>query len=251
MADLQRLVGGMLASGMGGRSRRGPSFASSPFPGAYSGGTAARPSSMAATPSGMGGMGNMAGLGALAYLAYKAYQEYQKTSPGTAGAGTAGGAGAGTAGTARAGAGTASRQGGRSLGDRIGDILGKAGEPAPAPEPAALDDAHAMLLIRAMIAAANADGQITPDERQRIASKLEQAGAGPEERAVLARELDNPRSADQIVREVKDQETALQVYLASRIAMNPDTAAERAYLDFLAARLEIPADRLKQLNAVA
>ncbi|HEX2478771.1 MAG TPA: DUF533 domain-containing protein, partial [Geminicoccaceae bacterium] len=164
--------------------------------------------------------------------------------------GTAGTARAGTTGGAPAGAGTASRAGG-SLGDRIGDILGKAGEPAPAPEPAALDDAHAMLLIRAMIAAANADGQITPDERQRIASKLEQAGAGPEERAVLARELDNPRSADQIVREVKDQETALQVYLASRIAMNPDTAAERAYLDFLAARLEIPADRLKQLNAVA
>jgi uncharacterized membrane protein YebE (DUF533 family) len=251
MADLQRLVGGMLASGMGGRSRRGPTFASSPFPGAGPSGMAARPSSMAATPSGMGGLGNMAGLGALAYLAYKAYQEYQKTSPGTAGAGTAGGAGTGTAGTARAGAGTTSRQGGRSLGDRIDDILSKSSERAPEPEPAALDDAHALLLIRAMIAAANADGQITPDERQRITSKLEQAGAGPDERTVLARELDNPRSVDQIVREVKDQETALQVYLASRIAMNPDTAAERAYLDFLAARLEIPADRLSQLNAVA
>jgi uncharacterized membrane protein YebE (DUF533 family) len=235
MADLQRLVGGMLASGMGGRSRRGPAFASSPFPGAYSGGMAAR-------PTGMGGLGNMAGLGALAYLAYKAYQEYQKTSPGTAGAGTAG--------TARPGAGTASRQGG-SLGDRISDILDKASEPAPAPEPGALDDARAMLLIRAMIAAANADGQITPDERQRIAGKLEQAGAGQEERAVLMRELESPRSADQIVREVKDQETAMQVYLASRMAMNPDTAAERAYLDFLAARLDIPADRLKQLNDVA
>ena len=59
------------------------------------------------------------------------------------------------------------------------------------------------------------------------------------------------RSADQIVREVKDQDTAVQVYLASRLAMNPDTAAERAYLDFLAARLNIPADRLSQLNAVA
>jgi uncharacterized membrane protein YebE (DUF533 family) len=236
MADVQRLLGGMLASGMGGRSRRGPAFAASPFSGSRS--------------SGMGGMGNMAGLGALAYLAYKAYQEYQKTSPGTAGAGTAGTARAGTTGGAPAGAGTASRAGG-SLGDRIGDILGKAGEPAPAPEPAALDDAHAMLLIRAMIAAANADGQITPDERQRIASKLEQAGAGPEERAVLARELDSPRSADQIVREVKDQDTAVQVYLASRLAMNPDTAAERAYLDFLAARLNIPAERLSQLNTVA
>jgi uncharacterized membrane protein YebE (DUF533 family) len=247
MADLQRLVGGMLASGMGGRSRRGPAFASSPFPGARPSGMAGRPSSMAAAPSGMGGLGNMAGLGALAYLAYKAYQEYQKTSPSPAGAGPAR---AGTTGSAPAGAGTAARQGG-SLGDRISDILDKAGGQAPEPEPGALDDARAMLLIRAMIAAANADGQITPDERQRITSKLEQAGAGAEERAVLARELESPRSVDQIVREVKDQDTAMQVYLASRIAMNPDTAAERAYLEFLAARLNIPADRLSQLNAVA
>lgn len=238
MADLQRLVGGMLASGMGGRSRRGPAFAASPFSGSRS--------------SGMGGLGNMAGLGALAYLGYKAYQEYQKNNPSGAGARTAGTARAGTTGTASAGAGTTSRAEGPSLGERIGDMLGMgSGERAPEPEAAELDDAHAMLLIRAMIAAANADGQITPDERQRITSKLEQAGAGPDERAVLERELDNPRSADQIVREVKDQETAVQVYLASRLAMNPDTAAERAYLDFLAARLNIPADRLSQLNAVA
>jgi uncharacterized membrane protein YebE (DUF533 family) len=242
-ADLQRLVGGMLASGMGGRSRRGPAFASSPFPGAP-------PSSMSARPSGMGGLGNMAGLGALAYLAYKAFQDYQKSNPGAAGAGTAGTAraGAGTTGGAPAGAGTASRQGG-SLGDRIGDILEKGSKSEP--EPAALDDTRALLLIRSMIAAANADGQITPEERQQIASKLLQAGAGPEERKVFERELSNPRSVDQIVGEVKDRETGEQVYLASRIAMNPDTAAERAYLDFLAARLSIPADRLSQLNSVA
>ena len=144
---------------------------------------------------------------------------------------------------------TPSREGGPSLGERLGDLLGTGNEPEP--EPATLDDAHAMLLIRAMIAAANADGEITPDERQRITSKLDQAGAGADERAVLERELENPRSVDQIVRDVHDQETAEQVYLASRIAMEPDTAAEKAYLDFLASRLEIPADRLNELNATA
>ena len=239
MADLQRLLGGMVASGMGGRSRRGPAFAASPFLGSRSGG--------------MGGFRNMAGLGALAYLGYKAYQEYQKNNPGAAGARTAGTAraGAGTTGTAPTGAGTAPREGGPSLGERLGDLLGMGNEPAPEPEPATLDDAHAMLLIRAMIAAANADGEITPDERARITGKLAQAGAGAEERAVLERELENPRSVDQIVRDVHDQETAQQVYLASRIAMNPDTAAEGAYLDFLASRLEIPADRRNELNAAA
>jgi uncharacterized membrane protein YebE (DUF533 family) len=237
MADLQRLLGGMVASGMGGRSRRGPAFAASPSVGSRS--------------SGMGGFRNMAGLGALAYLAYKAYQEYQKNNPGAAGGRTAGTASAGSGRTAPGGAGTASRDSGPSLGERLGDLLGTGSEPAPEPEPATLDDAHAMLLIRTMIAAANADGEITPDERQRITSKLDRAGAGPEERAVLERELENPRSVDQIVRDVRDQETAEQVYLASRLAMSPDTAAEKAYLDFLAARLQIPAARLNELNAAA
>jgi uncharacterized membrane protein YebE (DUF533 family) len=239
MADLQRLLGGMVASGMGGRSRRGPAFAASPFVGSRS--------------SGMGGFKNMAGLGALAYLGYKAYQEYQKNNPGAAGAGRGGGApaGAGTKGTAPAGAGTAPLDSSPSLGERLGGILGMGTEPAPEPEPAALDDAHAMLLIRAMIAAAHADGEIAPDERQRITSKLDQAGAGADERAVLGRELENPRSVDQILRDVHDQATAEQVYLASRIAMNPDTAAEQAYLEFLAARLEITGDRLTELNAAA
>jgi uncharacterized membrane protein YebE (DUF533 family) len=220
MANLQRLLGGMLASGMGGRSHRGPAF-------------------LGSRSSGIGGFRNMAGLGALAYLGYKAYQEYQKKSPGS---------GDTAAGTATAGVGTAPREGARSLGERIGDVLGMGAEPAP--EPAEIDDTHAMLLIRAMIAAANADGEITLDERQRITTKLDEAGAGADERAVLERELQNPRSVDQIVREVHGSETAEQVYLISRIAMNPDTAAEKAYLDFLAARLAIPADRLNELNSL-
>jgi uncharacterized membrane protein YebE (DUF533 family) len=228
MADLQRLLGGMLASGMGGRSRRGPAFAASPFLGSRH-------------SSGFGSFQKTAGLGALAYLGYKAYQEYKKNNPSAAGAGTGGAAPAGTA----------SQGSGPSLGERLGSLLGMGGEPQPEPEPATLDDAHAMLLIRAMIAAANADGEVTPDERQRITGKLDQAGAGPEERAVLERELESPRSVDQIVREVNDQETAEQVYLASRIAMSPDSSAEKAYLDFLAARLEIPAARLNELSAAA
>jgi uncharacterized membrane protein YebE (DUF533 family) len=236
MADLQRLLGGMMASGMGGRTRRGSAFAASP---------------MGSSPaSSFGGFKQTAGLGALAYLAYKAYQEYQKSSSGSAGAKTTqtGTVPTGTAqiGTASA---TPSRPSGRSLGDRLDSVLGMGNEPEP--EVAALDDAHAMLLIRAMIAAANADGEIAPDERRRIESKLEQAGAGPEERAVLDRELRNPLSVDQLVREVHDQETAEQVYLASRLAMNPDTGAEKAYLDFLGSRLKIPTERMQQLNGFA
>jgi len=221
---------------MGGRTRRGSAFAASPFG--------------SSPASGFGSFQKTAGIGALAYLAYKAYQEYQKNNPSSAGAKT-GSTGTGATTSSTGATTTTARDSGPSLGERLGSLLGMGSEPEPEPEPAALDDAHAMLLIRAMIAAANADGEIAPDERRRIESKLDQAGAGADERAVLERELQNPLSVDQIVRQVHDQETAEQVYLASRIAMNPDTAAEKAYLDFLASRLNIPRERLHALNSFA
>ena len=228
MADLQRLLGGMLASGMGGRSRRGPAFANSSFSGSR---------------SGLSSFGQTAGLASLGYLAYKAYQEYQKNNPPS-------GTRAGTT-PPRSGTAPARDTGGPSLGERLGDLFGTSDPEPTAPAAATLEDQKALLLIRAMIAAANADGEISPDERQRIASKLDQAGAGAEERAVLEQELANPRSVDQIVREVRDQETAEQVYLASRIAMEPDTPAEHAYLDYLVARLNLPKERTDQLAGVA
>jgi len=157
MADLQRLLGGMMASGMGGRTRRGSAFAASP---------------LGSSPaSGFGSFQKTAGIGALAYLAYKAYQEYQKGNPGSADAKTVQ-----TGSSAQTGSGTTaapSRGSGPSLGERLGTALGMGSEPEPEPEPAALDDAHAMLLIRAMIAAANADGEIAADERRSIEGKLD------------------------------------------------------------------------------
>jgi uncharacterized membrane protein YebE (DUF533 family) len=228
MADLRRLLGGMLASGMGGRSRRGPAFAASPF--------------LGRGRSSGSSFGQTAGLAALGYLGYKAWQEFQKGS---------GGASGGSPSPAPPPE-VAKRNDGGSLGERLGSMLGMGGaRPEPEPEPESLADDKAMLLIRAMIAAANADGEISSDERRTITGRLDQAGAGPEERAVLERELQAPRSVDQIVRDVHDPETAEQVYLASRLAMNPDTAAEKAYLDFLASRLEIPAGRRSELDTAA
>lgn len=229
MANLQRLLGGMLASGMGGRSRRGPSFAASPFLGSGRSG-------------GVGGFRKTAGLAALGYLGYKAWQEYQKGSGGGSG---------GSPDNAPPPEVARRNDPSPSLGERLGSMLGMGGQAQSEPEPEDLGDDKAMLLIRAMIAAANADGEITPDERQKITSRLDQAGAGPEERAVLERELANPRSVDQIVRDVPDQETAEQVYVASRLSMDPDTAAERAYLDFLASRLQIPTERVSELDSAA
>ncbi|HSK38300.1 MAG TPA: tellurite resistance TerB family protein [Arenibaculum sp.] len=274
MANLTRVLGTMLATGMAGRSRRGPSFASSPFGMGGMGGMATGMS--AGGRRGGMDMKQMAGLGALGYLAYKAYQDHQRNTAGqTAGSrgsgsssGTPGGAGGGAGGGIGGmlgsilGGGQTAPGGGQagsggSLGERLSDMFRPQQRQEPQEPEAdaypevAMEDQRALLLIRAMIAAANADGEISPDERQRILDKLDQAGAGPEEHRIIERELANPPSTDALVREVHDQETAEQVYLASVIAMEPDTQAERSYLQYLAARLNLNPQRAEELHDVA
>ncbi|HYI73075.1 MAG TPA: tellurite resistance TerB family protein [Skermanella sp.] len=277
MADLTGILGTMLATGMGGRSSRGPAFSASPFGMGGSGGLGGLGSGLGSglgagsmgMSAGRGGMDfkHVAGLGALGYLAYKAFQERQQNMGGQ-GAGSQPGAGAGTgAGSGGGlfgglfGGGQGSGSGG-SLSDRLSSVFGSgqgaAGqrETSETPEPTAypdvaMEDQQALLLIRAMIAAANADGEITSEERQRIIGKLDEAGAGPDERQVVERELANPISTDALVREVRDQQTAEQVYLASALAIEPDTEAERSYLQYLAARLKLEPQRAEELHRIA
>src|SRR4051794_41966534 len=108
-----------------------------------------------------------------------------------------------------------------------------------------MDDAQAMLLFRAMIAAANADGQITADERSRILQHLDKAGAGPEERQIVEQEIRSPRPLDDIIREVRDQDAAEQVYLASEIAIRGGAVAEKRHPGFPASWVNNPESRPK------
>ena len=111
-----------------------------------------------------------------------------------------------------------------------------------------MEDRQALLLIRAMIAAANADGQITPEERQRIVSKLDEAGADADDHRLIERELSNPASLDGLLREVNNPETAQQFYLASRVAIDGDTEVQRSYLNYLANRLKLDPAQVEEMN---
>ena len=250
MANLQNILGTMLATGMGGRSSRGPSFASG-------------------NTSGMG-IGNAACLASLGYLAYKAWQERQRnmqptstqaptgdtSTGGIFGGGGLGGLG-GTIFGGGAAPGTATPapsaprgSGGTSLGERLIDALKPHEQPAAQAAAESMEDHKALLLIRAMIAAANADGQITAVERQRILGKLDEAGADADDRRIIEQELQQPRSLDALLRDVTDPETAEQVYLASEMAIDAGSPAEKSYLQYLAARLNQPADRVQELNRI-
>ena len=91
-----------------------------------------------------------------------------------------------------------------------------------------------------MISAAKADGHVDDEEREKIAGKLKLAGVGSDAEKFLLAELDSPLDLDTLVAGAKTDEQRLELYTASRLTIDPDTRAERGYLDLLAGRLGLP-----------
>ena len=98
---------------------------------------------------------------------------------------------------------------------------------------------EAVLLIRAMIAAANADGVIDEKERNRIIKKLETLDLSDQEHSFIVNELLSPVVLEDIVSQVKSPEMAKKVYTVSFLAIEVDTDAERAYMNTLAQQLSL------------
>ncbi len=88
-----------------------------------------------------------------------------------------------------------------------------------------------------MIAASRADGHIDDAERARIMDKLKVSGLGADAAQFLENELANPVDLDAIVAAAATEEQRVELYTASRLAIEPETRAERGYLDLLAGRL--------------
>ncbi|MBP1859164.1 tellurite resistance TerB family protein [Rhizobium herbae] len=104
-------------------------------------------------------------------------------------------------------------------------------------EPAAIRNDFVLVLVRAMIAAARADGHIDDAERARIMDKVKLSGLDSEAESFLHDELNNPIDLDGIIAAATTEEERVELYTASRLAIDADTRAERGYLDLLAGRL--------------
>ncbi|GAA4174506.1 tellurite resistance TerB family protein [Shinella granuli] len=106
--------------------------------------------------------------------------------------------------------------------------------------PEAVSTDFALILVRAMIAASRADGHIDEAERARIMDKLKVSGLGADAAQFLEDELANPVDLDAIIAAAKTEEQRVELYTASRLAIEPKSRAERGYLDLLAGRLGLP-----------
>ena len=107
----------------------------------------------------------------------------------------------------------------------------------------------AELVLKAMINAAKADGQIDPSEIQRILGKLETAGIDSHARDFVIGEMNKPMDLDGIVTAARTSpQLAAQVYAASLLAIEVDTPAERQYLQQLAEGLSLSPEVTSRLE---
>jgi len=155
-------------------------------------------------------LGGLAAIGGLAYKAYQNYRNGEQPAPADAAA---------------------------KEPELLPPPAGTDFHPASAPQG---EDEFALTLVRAMIAAAKADGHIDAEERKRIGDRISLSGLGDEAGQFLKGELEAPSDLDALVASARTEAQKVELYTASRLAIDADTRAERGYLDLLAGRLGLP-----------
>lgn len=94
-------------------------------------------------------------------------------------------------------------------------------------------------LLRAMIAAAKADGHVDAQEQARIFAEMDKLPLGADDKAFVMDELRAKLDVDAVAGAAATPEEAAEIYAASLLAIDVDNAAERGYLGMLAARLKL------------
>ena len=108
----------------------------------------------------------------------------------------------------------------------------------PEEEPSA-ETAEALLMLRAMIAAAKADGAIDAEERSRIAAQLNDAGLSPAARDMVLADFDKPLTPAALAKLASDPMLAAQLYAAAVVGAGDIAATERDWLDEFAKALKL------------
>jgi uncharacterized membrane protein YebE (DUF533 family) len=154
-----------------------------------------------------GGLLGYGGAAALGALALQAYQNYQRQQAG----------------------------GAPAPGNFLADAL-------PHASPAADGSPFELVLVRAMVGAAKADGHIDAAEQRRLFAEVERLGLDAEAKAYIFDLLREDVDLYDLASAATTAEQRAEIYLAARLAIDVDEPAERAYLDALAARLGLPAE---------
>jgi len=163
--------------------------------------------------------------------------------------------------SARKVAGTAATYGGAAL---LGGLAYKAyknwqagqGEKAAISEnsftsPELLSSDFQLTLIKGMIGAAKADGQIDAEEQSRIFAAIDKMDLSTETKAMVFDLIRQPVPVSEIAMGAHTMEQKTELYLVSSMVITPDHPAEKQWLDELSALLGLPQELAMQLQLQA
>lgn len=114
------------------------------------------------------------------------------------------------------------------------------------PEPQV--ELHSQAILRALVAAAKADGHVDARERQLIEGEFVKLSNDSELTTWLDRELNKPLDPADVARAATTPEMAAEMYVASVLMVDEEHFMERAYLDELAKQLKLPAELKAELE---
>ncbi len=127
---------------------------------------------------------------------------------------------------------------------------------APQGEPQTLDrlpavqaEQHSQAILKALVAAAKADGHIDSRERELIEGEFSKLNNDPQLQQWLQAELNKPLDPAEVARVASTPEMAAEMYLASVLLVDEEHFMERAYLDELARQLKLDPTLKGELEA--
>ena len=116
---------------------------------------------------------------------------------------------------------------------------------------AILSGEYQITLIKAMIAAARADGYINDIQRQHMFRAIDKMDLRSAEKLLVLDLLRQPIKVDELVEGAKTLEQKTELYLVSCMVADPGQHVEKVYLGHLAERLDLPTELAEQLQVQA
>ena len=108
---------------------------------------------------------------------------------------------------------------------------------------------HARAIIRAMVAAAKADGHVDAAEQDRLFGAIDTLDLDNDDKAFLMDELRGPIDVRTVAAEAKTPELAAELYVASLLVCDEVDPDERRYLDELADAMNLSRGLAARLEA--
>lgn len=105
--------------------------------------------------------------------------------------------------------------------------------------PAAQVEQHSQAILKALVAAAKADGHIDDRERQLIEGEFTKLDNDQELQHWLHAELNKPLDPTDVARAAGTPEMAAEMYIASVMLVDEENFMEKSYLDELARQLKL------------